>query len=86
MKCFHRVSTRNAHKYSLKSKVGKVRELAYYLTAGVIFVNLPETTPATVINAKMMSLLSQRLPVSLLGAVTVVELRRALSRSVRRRS
>jgi hypothetical protein len=24
MKCFHRVSTRNAHKYSLKSKVGKV--------------------------------------------------------------
>jgi predicted nuclease of predicted toxin-antitoxin system len=55
-------------------------------TAGVIFVNLPETTPATVINAKIMSLLSQRLPVSLLGAVTVVELRRALSRSVRRRS
>ena len=55
-------------------------------TAGVIFVNLPETTPASVINAKIMSLLSQRLPVSLLGAVTVVELRRALSRSVRRRS
>jgi predicted nuclease of predicted toxin-antitoxin system len=55
-------------------------------TAGVIFVNLPETTTATVINAKIMSLLNQRLPVSLLGAVTIVELRRALSRSVRRRS
>lgn len=54
-------------------------------TAGVIFVNLPEDTLASVINAKITELLAQRLPVSLLGAVTFVELRRALSRTVRRR-
>lgn len=52
-------------------------------TAGVIFVNLPEDTLASVINAKITELLAQRLPVSLLGAVTFVELRRALSRTVR---
>ena len=54
-------------------------------TAGVIFVNLPDNTPAKVINAKITELLAQRLPISLLGAVTIVELRRALSRTVRRR-
>jgi predicted nuclease of predicted toxin-antitoxin system len=57
-----------------------------HFTVGVIVVNLPETIPAAVINAKITTLLTQRLPVSLLGAVTVVELRRALSRTVRRRS
>jgi Domain of unknown function (DUF5615) len=54
-------------------------------TAGVIFINLPDDTPASSVNAKIMELLAQRLPVSLLGAITSVELRRALSRKVRRR-
>jgi Domain of unknown function (DUF5615) len=54
-------------------------------TAGVIFVNLPDDTPASTVNARIVELLSQRLPTSLLGAVTSVELRRALSRTVRRR-
>lgn len=54
-------------------------------TAGVIFINLPDDTPASSVNAKIVELLTQRLPVSLLGAVTSVELRRALSRKVRRR-
>lgn len=55
-------------------------------TAGVIFVNLPDYTPASTINAKIMALLAKRSPVSLLGAVTIVEFQRALSRIVRRRS
>lgn len=54
-------------------------------TAGVIFINLPDNTPVSVINAKITELLAQRLPVSLLGAVTFVEIRRALSRTVRTR-
>jgi predicted nuclease of predicted toxin-antitoxin system len=54
-------------------------------TAGVIFVNLPPTSGVTAINARVLSLLSSRLPESLLGAVTIVESRRALSRTVRRR-
>ncbi len=54
-------------------------------TAGVIFINLPDDLPASVVNAKIIELLAQRLPMSLLGAVTSVELRRALSRKVRRR-
>jgi predicted nuclease of predicted toxin-antitoxin system len=54
-------------------------------TAGVIFVNLPDDTTGNVINEKLIRLLSQRLPVSLLGAVTIVEPKRALSRIVRRR-
>jgi predicted nuclease of predicted toxin-antitoxin system len=54
-------------------------------TAGVIFINLPDNIPASSVNAKIIELLTQRLPVSLLGAVTTVELRRALSRKVRRR-
>jgi predicted nuclease of predicted toxin-antitoxin system len=55
-------------------------------TAGVIFVNLPEVMPPATVNVKILNLLAQRLPVSLLGAVTIVERRRALSRTVRRRS
>ena len=35
-------------------------------TAGVIFVNLPDNTPAKVINAKITELLAQRLPISLI--------------------
>lgn len=54
-------------------------------TAGVIFINLPDDTPASNINEKILELLAQRLPESLLGALTTVELRRALSRIVRRR-
>ncbi len=54
-------------------------------TAGVIFINLPDNTTASAINTKVIELLQTRLPVSLLGAVTFVELRRALSRTVRRR-
>jgi predicted nuclease of predicted toxin-antitoxin system len=54
-------------------------------TAGVIFVNLPDATPAQEVNARITNLLTQRLSVSLLGAVTIVELRRALSRTVRQR-
>ncbi|GEM_PF-1495407 len=54
-------------------------------TAGIIFINLQYDTPARFVNAKIIELLTQRLPASLLGAVTSVELRRALSRKVRRR-
>lgn len=54
-------------------------------TAGVIFVNLPDDTPASTVNARIVELLSQRLPTSLLGAVPSVELRRAFSQIVRRR-
>jgi predicted nuclease of predicted toxin-antitoxin system len=57
-----------------------------HFTAGVIFVNLPDNTPVRVINAKITNLLAQRLPVSLLGAVTIIEPHRALSRTVRHRS
>lgn len=55
-------------------------------TAGVIFVNLPDNFSAEEINSKIIALLSRRIPESLLGAVTVVETKRALSRMVRRRS
>jgi predicted nuclease of predicted toxin-antitoxin system len=54
-------------------------------TAGVIFVNLPDNTPASVIKAKVTNLLTQRLPESLLGAVTFIEPQRALSHILRRR-
>jgi len=54
-------------------------------TAGVIFVNLSDDTPAPLIKAKITNLLTQRLPESLLGAVTFVEPQRALSHILRRR-
>jgi predicted nuclease of predicted toxin-antitoxin system len=54
-------------------------------TAGVIFINLPDDTPVDIVNSRILELLAQRLPESLLGALTSVELRRALSRKVRRR-
>jgi predicted nuclease of predicted toxin-antitoxin system len=54
-------------------------------TAGVIFVNLPDNTPASVVKAKVTNLLTQRLPESLLGAITFVEPQRALSHIIRRR-
>lgn len=54
-------------------------------TAGVIFVNLPDNSAAAEINAKIITLISKRAPESLLGAITIVELHRALSRKARRR-
>ena len=54
-------------------------------TAGMIFVNFPDDTPADIVVAKILELLNNRLPNSLLGAITSVELRRALSRPVRKR-
>lgn len=54
-------------------------------TAGIIFVNLPDSAPAKLIIEKICLLLAQRIPASLLGAVTIVEPQRALSKIVRRR-
>lgn len=54
-------------------------------TAGAIFVNLPSDTTASVVNAKILDLIANRLPESLLGAITNLEPRRALSRPIRRR-
>lgn len=54
-------------------------------TAGMIFVNLPGDTPADVVVAKILELLTNRSPDSLLGSLTSIELRRALSRPVRKR-
>lgn len=54
-------------------------------TAGVIFVNLPDSTPSPAVNARIADLLTSRESESLLGAITVVERSRALSRRVRRR-
>jgi len=54
-------------------------------TAGVIFINLPDDTSAGAVNAKILEVLANRLPVSLLGAFTTIESRRALSRRFRRR-
>ena len=55
-------------------------------SAGVIFVNLPDDLSASLINAKVITLLTKRLPASLLGAITFLEAQRALSRILRRRS
>ena len=54
-------------------------------TAGAIFVNLPDHTSANIVIAKILNLLTNRIPSSLLGCLTTLESRRALSRLVRRR-
>ena len=54
-------------------------------TAGVIFVNLPDDTPASIVKAKVTNLLTKRLLESLLGVITFIEPQRALSQIVRRR-
>ena len=54
-------------------------------TAGVILVSLPANAGARDINARVMALLLRRLPESLLGAVTILEPHRALSRILRSR-
>jgi len=46
---------------------------------------LPDDTASKVVNARIVELLTQRLPESLLGSITSVELRRALSQIARRR-
>ncbi|MCU0543020.1 MAG: DUF5615 family PIN-like protein [Oscillatoriaceae cyanobacterium Prado104] len=62
------------------------RSWAEAFTAGVIFINLSDDTPAATVNSKVLELLANRLPVSLLGAFTILEAHRALSRPIRRRS
>jgi hypothetical protein len=54
-------------------------------TAGMIFVDLPSNTPTIAVNHRILELITKRLPVSLLGAITRVEANRALSQIVRRR-
>ncbi len=62
------------------------RNWPHDFTAGVIFVNLSDDLSAKLINAKVITLLAKRLPVSLLGSITFLESQRALSRVLRRRS
>lgn len=62
-----------------------IRSWSADFTAGVIFINLPDDISASAVNTKVLELVTQRQPESLLGAITSVELRRALSRPVRRR-
>ncbi len=54
-------------------------------TAGVIFVNLSDRTTADDVNSRVCALFANRRSSSLLGALTVIEHGRALSRPVRRR-
>jgi hypothetical protein len=54
-------------------------------TAGVIFINLPSSTPTPMVIAKILDLIQTRPPKSLLGAYTTVELGRSLSRPIRSR-
>ena len=56
-----------------------------FFTTGVIFVNFSDNTPANTVNAKILELLANRIPSSLLGSLTTLEPRRALSRLIRRR-
>ncbi len=55
-------------------------------TAGMIFVNLPDDVTADLVVAKILELLAYRAPDSLLGAMTSLELRRALSQPIRKRT
>ena len=54
-------------------------------TAGAIFVMLPDSVPAKTVVAKVLKLLAHRNPPSLLGCLTTLEPRRALSRLIRQR-
>jgi predicted nuclease of predicted toxin-antitoxin system len=54
-------------------------------TAGVMFVRLDNMVPVKVVVTRILDIIQNRLPNSLLGAYTMVELRRALSRPVRSR-
>lgn len=61
------------------------RSWAEEFTAGVIFITLPEGTSTRIIVAKILDLIQNRSPNSLLGAYTTVELGRSLSRPIRSR-
>lgn len=54
-------------------------------SAGVILVRLPDDASLSLINRKVTSLIAGRRPESLLGAVTFLEMHRALSHIIRRR-
>jgi hypothetical protein len=54
-------------------------------TAGVIFVNLPSSTPAPIVMGKVLDLIQNRRPNTILGAYTAIELSRSLSRPIRSR-
>lgn len=54
-------------------------------TSGVIFIYLPDEATTDLVKTKIRNLLTQRLPESLLGAITFVEPQRALSNILRRR-
>lgn len=54
-------------------------------TAGAIFVDLPSSTPASAVNSKVLRILTTRSPRALLGCLTMIESRRALSRLIYRR-
>ena len=54
-------------------------------TAGIVFLAPGTARGGSAINARVLRVVSTRLPESLLGATTVVEKHRALSRRVRRR-
>lgn len=54
-------------------------------SAGVIFISLPEGTSTKIIMNKILDLIQNRLPNSLLGAYTTVEMGRSLSRPIRSR-
>jgi hypothetical protein len=68
-----------------RSGLRESQKLAGSFTAGVIFINLPDDTSAKTVSARILQLIEHRLPESLLGAVTMVKLSRALSQIVRRR-
>jgi predicted nuclease of predicted toxin-antitoxin system len=52
-------------------------------TAGIIFINLNSRILAPVVIARILDIIQNRLPMSLLGAYTTVELSRSLSRPIR---
>jgi Domain of unknown function (DUF5615) len=54
-------------------------------TAGVIYVSLDSSVPATIITARILELIQNRQPKSLLGAYTTLDSRRSLSRPIRSR-
>jgi predicted nuclease of predicted toxin-antitoxin system len=54
-------------------------------STGVIFICLPEGTSTRILVTKILDLIQNRLPSSLLGAYTTIELGRSLSRPIRSR-
>jgi Domain of unknown function (DUF5615) len=54
-------------------------------TAGMVYLSLDSSVPATIIIARILDLIQNRQPNSLLGAYTTVDSRRSLSRPIRSR-